>query len=238
MYGKIMQQYKLTDCSECEVEEEKVETTTEISEELQTLELTPEQLEELLGEEPSINIGELLETEMVVNRTLYLSEEVTLETVNHLIMLIHKFNRDDYDIPVEERQPIILYLDSGGGEILRGLSLVSAIEGSETPVIGVLQGTCMSMCLIIWLACHVRYASRFSNVLYHTLRAGSDVETLIEMENKLNYYKSLQKTLDNFILEKTGIPKKKLKKKRQNNLDWHITLDEMTKYKMYDYLID
>jgi len=210
----------------------------EESEEIQ-IELTPEQLQELVPyEDVPININELLETEMVNSRTLYLNEEITLDTVNYIIQLIHKFNRDDYEIPVEERSPIILYIDSAGGEIYRGFSLCSAIESSETPVIGVLQGTCMSMALTIWLSCHVRYASRFSNVLYHTLRAASDVETLLEMENKIKHYKYLQKTIDDYILEKTEIPKKKLKKKRKSNLDWHITFEEMTKYKMYDYLID
>ena len=206
---------------------------------LEQIELTPEQLELLLGEDDSpINIGELLETEMVVNRTLYLSEEVTLDTVNHIIMLIHKFNRDDFDIPVAERQPIIIYFDSAGGEIYRGFSLLSTIRSSETPVIGVLMGTCMSMCLPLWLSCDVKYASRYSSVLYHSLRAGADIETLPEMINKIKHYKNLQKQLDNFILENTEIPKKKLKKKRKSNLDWFITFDEMTKYKMYDHLID
>lgn len=207
------------------------------------IELTPEQLEELLYEASSdnspINIPELLETEMVLNRTLYLSEEITLDTVQHIIMLIHKFNRDDEGIPPENRTPLLLYLDSGGGEVMKGYSLVSAIESSETPIIGVLQGTCMSMCLTVWLACHVRIASRFSSVMYHTIRAhGGEYETLGELGNRYNFYKSIQDNLDKYILEKTKIPKKKLKKKRKSNLDWYITFEEMTKYKMYDYLID
>ena len=175
---------------------------------------------------------------MVLSRTLYLSEEITLDTITHIIQLIHKFNRDDCDTPAKERQPITIYLDSAGGEIYRGFSLVSAIEASQTPVIGVLQGSCMSMCLPIWLACHVKYASRFSTVLYHTLRAAADTETLIEMENKLNHYRHLQDTLDAYILEKTEIPKRKLKEKRKSNLDWFINFDQMTKYKFYDHLID
>ena len=236
MYGKIMQQYKIKSCSEDEIIEQP--TTESIEQEIQTLELTPEQLELLMSEEPPIDIGQLLETEMVVNRTLYLSEEVTLDTVNHIIMLIHKFNRDDYEIPLEERQPIIIYFDSAGGEIYRGFSLLSTVRSSETPIIGVLMGTCMSMCLPLWLSCDVKYASRYSSILYHSLRAGADIETLPEMVNKIKHYKNLQKQLDNFILENTEIPKKKLKKKYKSNLDWFITFDEMTKYKMYDHLID
>lgn len=217
-------------------ENEEKETSDSIEE--TTIELTPEQLEMLLAPDESVNIGELLESEMVHSRTLYLSEEITLDTINHIIMLIHKYNRDDYNIKPEDRVPIKLYIDSGGGEIYRGFSLVSAIESSDTPVIGILQGTCMSMALIIYLACHYRYASKFSNVLYHTLRAASDVQTLIEMENTLRHYTYLQDTLDKYILEKTEIPKKKLKKKRKKNLDWFLTLDEMKEYKIYDELID
>ena len=203
------------------------------------IELTPEQLESILTlADEGLSINELLEKEMINNRTLYLNEEITLDTINHIIMLIHKYNRDDYDLEPSERVPITLYIDSAGGEIYRGFSLVSAIESSATPVIGILQGTCMSMALTIYLACHIRYASRFSNVLYHTLRAASDVETLIEMENKVRHYRYLQDTLDNYILEKTEIPRKKLKRKRQMNIDWFLTLEEMKRYKIYDQLID
>ena len=225
---------------EVNIEQEEVVSNENIDgiEEVEELELTSEQLQTLLGGEEYIDMAAMLESEMVVNRTLYLNQEITLDTINYIIQLIHKFNRDDYDIPVEERIPIVIYIDSVGGEIYRGLSLCSTIESSDTPIIGVLQGSCMSMALIIWQACHVRYASRFSNVLYHTLRAGSDVETLPEMKNKIRHYEYLQKMLDDYILEKTEIPKKKLKKKRESNLDWFLTFSDLTKYKMYDYVID
>lgn len=217
----------------------RIDEDDSVDDEGEILELTTEQLEALLGHEEEIfSIPDLLEKEMINNRTLYLNEDITLDTINHIIMLIHKYNRDDFEIPVNERIPITLYIDSAGGEIYRGFSLASAIESSTTPVVGILQGTCMSMALIIYLACHHRFASKFSNVLYHTLRAASNTETLIEMENKLQHYKYLQDTLDNYILEKTEIPKKKLKKKRQRNLDWYLTLAEMEKYKIYDALIE
>lgn len=217
---------------------EQLEKESNETEELQ-IELTPEQLEELLGQDYSpININETLETEMVTSRTLYLSEEVGLDTVNYIIQLIHKFNRDDYDIPVNERQPITIYIDSVGGDLYRCLSLTSTIRASKTPIIGVGQGMIASAALILYLSTHYKYLSRFATVLYHELRAASDTETLREMQNKIAHYAQLQDTLDNFISENTTVPLKVLKNKRKRNLDWYISLEDLTKYKFYDELID
>lgn len=207
------------------------------SEDLQ-IELTPEQLQELIGDDAPINISELLETEMVLNRTLYLNEEITLDTINYIIQLIHKFNRDDYDIPVEERSPIILYIDSVGGDLYRSMSLVSSIKASKTPVITIGQGMIASAGLILYLSGHVRYLSRYVTAMYHELRAESGTETLREMQNKIAHYARLQDMLDSFIVEHTKVPLKKLKDKRKLNLDWYMTLDELSRYKFYDALID
>jgi len=58
------------------------------------------------------------------------------------------------------------------------------------------------------------------------------------MQNVVKHYEHLQNTLDEYIVDRTDIPMKKLKKKRKKNIDWYITLEEATKWKMYDQLID
>lgn len=211
----------------------------EMESEEKVIELTPEQLESILTlADEGLSIPELLEKEMINNRTLYLSEEINLDTINHIIMLIHKYNRDDEGLEKSERMPIILYFDCVGGELTRGFSLVSTIESSVTPVVGVGHGMIASMALPLFLSTDYRLLSRFGTVLYHELRAASDTETLREMQNKIAYYERLQDMTDNYIVEKTTIPLSLLKKKRKRNLDWFISLEDLTKYKFYDELID
>jgi len=190
-------------------------------------------LEQALGasQESFSSIGELLEKEMVNERTLYITEEITLETINHIIMLIHKYNRDDFGVSVEERLPIMLYIDTQGGELYRGFSLIGAIENSITPVVGVVEGgICMSMGIPLLLSCHYRMVSRHATLLYHELRAPMDVQTLREIQNTTRHYEILQDKMDGYIVENSSIPLEVLQEKRKMNLDWYMTIEEVEKY--------
>lgn len=232
---------------------EKIEKQQEVTEteqlgetedtELETIELTTEQLETLLGvdDESPINIGELLETEMVTTRTLYINDEISDESIGHIIMLIHKFNRDDYGLKQEEKIPVLLHISTQGGALYSAFNLIGAIEASQTPIIGIVEGgICMSAGIPIFLACHHRVISRHSTFLYHDLRTsgGSDGHiTLAEMKNTYAHYDNLQNRIDEYIAERTTIPIKKLKKKRKKNVDWYLSLKDLEKYGFYNELL-
>lgn len=233
------------------VEEQQVEIEAELdatvdeaeeTSDIETVELTAEQLETLLGTDNSpINIGELLETEMVSTRTLYINDEINEETIGHIIMLIHKFNRDDYGLDKSEKMPILLYISTQGGALYSSFNLIGAIEASETPIIGIVEGgICMSAGIPIFLACHHRAISRHATFMYHDLRTsgGSDGHiTLAEMKNTYAHYEHLQNRIDEYIAERTSIPIKKLRKKRKNNVDWYLTLEDLERYGFYHELI-
>lgn len=202
--------------------------------------VTAEELEALLGSvaEPFDSIGMELEKHMYNARTIYLNDEVSPETVNHLIMLIHKWNYDDATISVDERQPIVIYIDTQGGDVYKGLSLVSAIENSVTPIVGYVDGgICMSMGLPILLSCHYKIVTRHSILLYHTIRANSDVNTLPEIYNTADHYKRVQDMIDNYIVENTDITQEILDEKKYRNLDWYLTLEEIEQYGFADEIL-
>jgi len=200
----------------------------------ETFEITEEELAEVLElaqQEPFESIGTELEKHMYQNRTLYLNEEVTPETVSHIIMLIHKYNHDDGDMPVDQRIPIILYINTPGGDVYFGMSLISAIENSITPVVGYVDGgICMSMGMPLLLSCHYRIVTRHSTLLYHEIRANSDVATLREIRNTAQHYEHIQNKIDEYIVENTKVPLELLHEKRERNLDWYLTIEEVEKY--------
>jgi len=53
----------------------------------------------------------------LVNRTIWINEEITGDLTHELIHYITKWNREDKDIPEEDRKPIRLLFDSPGGEL-------------------------------------------------------------------------------------------------------------------------
>jgi len=161
--------------SEIKTEETFTLTESELSE---VIELATQDMQE-----PFESIGMELEKHMYHSRTLYLNEEVTMESINHIIMLIHKWNYEDYSIPVDERQQITLYINTPGGELMSASTLVSAIENSITPIVGYAEGIVMSAGLYIYLACHYRIATRHCDFMYHELRASGEMSTLREIHN-------------------------------------------------------
>ena len=67
------------------------------------------------------------------NRAYSLIGEVD-ENLLDFVSKIIEWNREDKDIPVEERKPIKLYIDTIGGSVSVMLCLVNAIKVSKTPI--------------------------------------------------------------------------------------------------------
>ena len=53
----------------------------------------------------------------LVNRTIWINEEINGDLTYELIHYITKWNREDKGIPEEDRKPIKLLFDSPGGEL-------------------------------------------------------------------------------------------------------------------------
>ncbi len=100
-------------------------------------------------------------------RKLHLNEDVSQLSVADVVAQIMRFNRDDKGKPVEERQPILLYVVSNGGEVDSGFELIDVIRASKTPVYTVNLGYQYSMGFLIGLAGHRRYATKNAKFLMH-----------------------------------------------------------------------
>lgn len=180
------------------------------------------------------DIDTKIEKTLVNSRVIYLHGEIDESTVQQVVPMIHYYNFSDEGLSELERIPIKIHVASEGGEIHKGLNIVSAIEKSETPVHTISEGTQIaSMGFMIYLSGHKRFMSRHSQPLYHQLSGGAG-NTLAEMRNMVEYYERLQSDLDNYIVEKTDIPLEKLREYGDRNLDWYISFEECRNYKVFD----
>ena len=64
-------------------------------------------------------------------RKLFIAANISQETVEDAVRHIMQFNREDTDIPAEERKPIILYVSSNGGDVDAGFELIDVIMNSK-----------------------------------------------------------------------------------------------------------
>lgn len=111
------------------------------------------------------------------NRVLYLCSMISsadsenggycLSITSQLVADILDYNRQDKGKPVEEREPIKLFINSPGGSVSEGFALVSAIELSKTPVYTVNVGEWSSMAFLIGITGHRRFSFPNMQFLMH-----------------------------------------------------------------------
>lgn len=100
-------------------------------------------------------------------RKLFLNSDVNQFTVQEFIRHILQFNRENCGIDPAERKPILLYVNSNGGEVDSGFALIDAIMNSKTPVYTINLGFQYSMGFLIGIAGHKRFATKNSKFLMH-----------------------------------------------------------------------
>ena len=100
------------------------------------------------------------------NRTFWLDDEVTpflLELTRYIIY----WNKEDKEVPIEQRKPIRILIFSPGGDLETYRSISDIIQLSKTPIIGINMGVAYSAAAMIFLSCHTRLMLPSASVLFH-----------------------------------------------------------------------
>jgi ATP-dependent Clp protease protease subunit len=121
----------------------------------------------------------------VVNpkRVLYLVNEVDFGTSQFLSNEIKRLQK-------ESNEPIWLLLDSPGGSVLDGATLISEMEASSAPVHTVCTRLCASMAAMIHSYGKQRYMLDRAILMYHPASAGvqGQVPNMLSLLNTINRY--------------------------------------------------
>lgn len=94
-------------------------------------------------------------------RTLVLDGYVWDNSVDPLVTKIRELNQKD------SRAWIYLVIRSGGGSIVAGNRLISAVNASEAPVMGIIDGYAYSMAAVIALYVDSLYMVENSDMMFH-----------------------------------------------------------------------
>lgn len=182
----------------------------------------------------SIGLAERLWIEDRHDRILYLDGYVDEDVLHTLILQICKINGEDYGIPVEERIPITLIINSGGGNSIIGMSLVNVIQNSKTPVIGVCFGMCASMAFGIFAVCHTRLAVPDAVFMVHD----GDVcigNTATKVKDYMKLVPKLDERYNRAIAARTKFTVKELDEMSPHD-NWFFA-DELIEMNMVDGII-
>lgn len=168
------------------------------------------------------------------NRTLWIEGEIT-ESLFEFSKFILKYNRADKGIPVNERQPIKIFINSPGGDLDVTLAFIGLIEISKTPVWCINAGWCYSAAGLVLMAGHKRFALPNTQTLIHS-GSGGALGTYEQATEQMKNYKVLVDKMKDFILSKTKIEPKLFKK--NSTKEWYITTAEMLQYGIVDEVVE
>lgn len=142
--------------------------------------------------------------EFLEDRKIILNQDIDGSVLEDVILHIIKWNKEDKDIPVDKRKKIFLYLSSDGGDVIAGNSLISAIESSETPVVGVVFSVAASMASSILISCHERVAFKTSVILIHDGTQGV-YSSANKAKDVMKFYEKLDNLNKNLVVSRTKI---------------------------------
>ncbi len=157
------------------------------------------------------------------NRTYWLNDEINNYTFD-LVQYITRWNREDKGKPVEERKPIRIIIDCGGGHLSVSETLSNIIKMSKTPVYAFALGYVASGASVIYLSCHKRYALPNSVFVLHKGSCSGVSGTYDEIVAFARDYEKQIETLIEFYEKHTKYSEEEILESIQT--DWYIRIEE------------
>jgi ATP-dependent Clp protease protease subunit len=191
------------------------------------------------------NIREEFVKHCLEDRVLLINGPIEDSIVEDTIMQIIHWNKEDTIEEVDSKTynrkdfPIKLYINSNGGSATECFSLINAMQSSKTPVLTFALGKVYSAGFLIFIAGHLRFAQKYSSMMYHQtsyIRGGEQQYH----EEMLEYDKHVQKVAEDIVMQHTKFPKKKLDEIKKSKQDFYFLASQeedlyRSKYKVFDF---
>ena len=168
------------------------------------------------------------------NRTLIINETIDDSVLEDYAMYIIQWNREDKNLPIENRKPIWIILNSEGGEVLSGIMLINVIKASLTPINCLIAGLAASMASYIPMVCTTTYAFPNSVVCLHDGQTGV-YSTSRKASDMMDFYKSCDDILRQLVIENTNMSPEFLDQIADR--EFYIFADKAMEYGIVDEII-
>jgi ATP-dependent Clp protease protease subunit len=159
--------------------------------------------ENVLNKTDLNSIDDLLEITQFKNRTIFIEDIV--EGVGLAVDSIIKMH-NQYDelnnIPIEQRKPIKICINSNGGLLTESLIAIDAIRMSKTPVYTVNTGKAYSGGFLIFINGDKRFVYPNGTFLFHEGSSGMEGDAH-KFRNYAEFYQNETKRMKKIILETT-----------------------------------
>lgn len=182
------------------------------------------------------SFDEYLATKRYSDREIYLGD-IDSGSAGMVVSQIITYNKEDEknNIPVENRKPILIYLNSLGGSVIDGYAIMDVIELSKTPVYTIAIGSIYSMGACIFLTGHTRIMYPRSTIMFHdgnTQVVGSSRK----VKDTVDFFNRIAANDKEYILKRTDITEELYDNKQSD--EWYLTAPECLQLKIADKIAD
>jgi len=140
--------------------------------------------------------------EFLNDRVIILNNDITQDVVEQVVLQIMKFNKQDKDLPVEKRKIIKLVVNSCGGEVANGYSIIDIVKASKTPIHAILLGYAYSMASLIYISAHKKYALKNSTIMLHDGNVGAS-SSGSKFKDIAKFFDKMDERIKQFVLDNT-----------------------------------
>lgn len=171
------------------------------------------------------------------NRRIYLSNEIDRDNIFEVIYFLDRLR--DLDIKNKTKENIEIILDSYGGIIYNGNSLVSKIEQLKDEgykIITTVSGVAMSMGFIIGISSSCRQCYRHATFLLHQPSSGT-WGTLKDIEDERDETNRLWEEMKSIVKKYTKITENELEIMKREKKDWIFNAEQALIYGIVDKIL-
>ena len=167
------------------------------------------------------------EIEDLKERRLFINGEIDSCIIDSIVYHVLRYNREDKGKPVEERKPILLFINSNGGSVVDGFGVIDVMLTSKTPIYTINQAACFSMGFLIFLGGQKRFAMPRAEFLMH---AGNNAgwDSTAKLKDRMDFETGqVEEMIQKYILQQTKITKSLYDKKYR--VEWYMLPAEAKK---------
>lgn len=170
------------------------------------------------------------------NRVIYVDYDIDNTLMREVGRQILEYNRVDKGKPSNERTPIVMLINSCGGDLSATYATIAIMETSITPIITVNMNEAYSAAGLLLMAGHKRYCMPRSQILIHSGSAQGIGGNYEDIQESTKSYKKMVEEMREFIVSKTSIDKALMKKNQSR--DWYLDTSEQINLGCVDEVLD
>lgn len=181
------------------------------------------------------NLYDKMYVELLKRRIIFINQGIDDSVIDMVTMPIILKNIEEADVAEDKLQPLTIYLNTDGGDVVVANHLIEVIQKSRIPIhVRVLAKAC-SAGLLITLACKHRVASKESVFLLHDgscLVSGSAGKA----RDTMDFFDDLDGKIKELVITRTKIDENEYKKLERKEI-YCFGQEALEKYGFIDELI-